>query len=98
MIRVIGIGGAGFNVVNNMFEQGIYGVDYAVCHSDPDRFYDISVPTKVLLEPFSPLLYPNIDFSETAKKLFDDGVKMVFIVAGMGGYIEIGRASCRERV
>ena len=85
IIKVIGVGGAGVNSVNYMFEQGIYGVDYAVCHTFSDRFYDISVPTKVLLEPRSPLLYPDIDFSETAKELFDDGAKMVFIVAGMGG-------------
>ena len=87
IIRVIGVGGAGLRSVNKMCEQGIHGVDYAVCHSDPCRFHDISVPTKVLLEPFSPLLYPDIDFSETAKKLFDDGEKMVFIVAEMSGYI-----------
>ena len=44
-IKVIGVGGGGSNAVNTMFEQGITGVDFIVCHDA--QAHDISpVPEK----------------------------------------------------
>ena len=34
VIKVIGIGGGGGNAINYMYENGIEGVDFAVCNTD----------------------------------------------------------------
>ena len=82
-IKVIGFGGCGLNSVDQMIETGIHGVDYAVCHYDPCCFIDKDIPTKIILDSHRS---PNIDVEAIANTLFDDGTKMAFIVAGMGGY------------
>jgi cell division protein FtsZ len=34
IIKVIGVGGAGCNAVNHMYEEGIAGVDFIICNTD----------------------------------------------------------------
>ena len=34
IIKVIGVGGGGSNAVTHMFNQGIVGVDFAICNTD----------------------------------------------------------------
>ena len=92
IIKVIGIGGGGVNSVNHMFECGIRGVNFAVCNTDEQSFDDVKVPVQVTLgrgEGAGGV--PEIareEFEKSAEeveKLLDDGTKMVFVAAGMGG-------------
>ena len=34
IIKVLGVGGGGSNAVKHMYEQGIEGVDFAICNTD----------------------------------------------------------------
>ncbi|MDR2916932.1 MAG: cell division FtsZ family protein [Tannerella sp.] len=99
IIKVIGIGGGGVNSVNHMFECGIHGVNFAVCNTDEQSFDGVNVPIKVTLgaglgaggRPEK----AKEEFEKSAaevKKLLEDGTKMVFIAAGMGGGTGSGAA------
>ena len=99
IIKVIGIGGGGVNSVNHMFECGIHGVNFAVCNTDAQSFEDVNVPVKVTLgaglgaggKPEK----AKEEFEHSAaevEKLLDDGTRMVFIAAGMGGGTGSGAA------
>jgi cell division protein FtsZ len=92
IIKVIGVGGGGVNSVNHMFECGIHGVNFAVCNTDEQSFHGVNVPVKVTLgaglgaggKPEK----AKTEFEKSAaevEKLLEDGTKMVFIAAGMGG-------------
>lgn len=103
IIKVIGVGGGGSNAVNNMFEKGIIGVDFAVMNTD-NQALDLSpVSNKIQLGPTltegrGAGSKPNIgreaciESEEDVKKLFSDDTKMVFITAGMGGGTGTGAA------
>ena len=98
-IKVIGIGRGGAIMVNHMYNMGIYGVDFAVCHTDEQSFNGVDVPEKV---GFGHGLNSRWDidkvkneFENNAGKfenLLTDNTQMVFIVAGMGGYTGSGVA------
>ena len=91
IIKVIGIGGGGVNMVDSMYNMGIHGVDFAVCHTDYQSFEGVNVPVKVHfgesvfvrdIETARSAFEENVDkFTE----LLTDNIRMVFIVAGMGG-------------
>ena len=49
IIKVIGVGGGGCNVVRNMYNEGVEGVTYAVCNTDSQSLSRYPVPVKVLL-------------------------------------------------
>ncbi|MDR1225190.1 MAG: cell division FtsZ family protein [Tannerella sp.] len=92
IIKVIGIGGGGVNAVNYMYECGILGVNFAVCNTDRQSFEGVNVPVKVTLgEGLGAGGKPENARKEFEKssaevsKLFEDGTKMAFIAAGMGG-------------
>jgi cell division protein FtsZ len=92
IIKVIGIGGGGVNAVNHMYECGIHGVNFAVCNTDRQSFVDVNVPVKVTLGAgLGAGGLPEKakeEFEKSAaevEQLLDDGTKMVFIAAGMGG-------------
>jgi Cell division GTPase len=99
IIKVIGVGGGGVNSVNYMYECGIHGVNFAVCNTDGQSFEDVNVPVKVTLgsglgaggNPEK----AKEEFEHSAaevEKLLNDGTRMVFIAAGMGGGTGSGAA------
>ena len=47
VIKVIGVGGGGSNAVNYMFENGIDGVDFAVCNTDLQALEASPITTKI---------------------------------------------------
>ena len=49
IIKVIGVGGGGSNAVNNMYERGIVGVDFAVMNTDNQALFLSPVGNKVQL-------------------------------------------------
>lgn len=92
-IMVAGVGGAGGNAVDHMYEIGIKGVNLVVCNTDLKALEKSPVQHKILLG--DGLGAGNVA-AEGAKKTIASldsirqefetlGTKMLFIAAGMGG-------------
>ena len=100
IIKVIGVGGGGGNAVNHMYNEGINDVSFVVCNTDNKALEDSPVPTKLQLgeEGLGAGNKPEVAREATirsideVKKMLNDGTKMVFITAGMGGGTGTGAA------
>ncbi|HBX45435.1 cell division protein FtsZ [Limibacterium fermenti] len=109
IIKVIGVGGGGGNAVNHMFQEGIHDVSFALCNTDNQALMKSPVPLKVQLgehttgglgagnkpEVASQAAEESIDLIQN---LLNDGTRMVFITAGMGGGTGTGAAPVVARV
>ena len=103
IIKVVGVGGGGSNAVHNMYKKGIHNVSFAVCNTDLQAMCNSPIPKKLQLgEKLTEGLGAGNDPAvarqaaeesrEEIKKMFDDGTKMAFITAGMGGGTGTGAA------
>lgn len=103
IIKVVGVGGGGSNAVQNMFTEGIHNVSFAICNTDSQALNDSKVEVKIQLgelttEGLGAGNDPEIaraaalESRAQIEKLFDDGTKMVFVTAGMGGGTGTGAA------
>lgn len=103
IIKVIGVGGGGSNAVNYMFEQGIRGVDFAICNTDRQALDQSDIPVKIQLGPEltggkgagnKPEVGRQacVESIEEIKSFLDSDTKMLFITAGMGGGTGTGAA------
>ena len=100
IIKVIGVGGGGCNAVKNMYAEGIVNVSFAVCNTDSQSLSKSPVPVKIMLgkSGLGAGANPEVGRSEAQntqediKKLLDDGTKMVFVTARMGGGTGTGAA------
>jgi len=109
IIKVIGVGGGGGNAVNHMFQEGIHDVSFALCNTDNQALMESPVPVKVQLgenttgglgagnkpEIAEKAAEESVDLIED---LLNDGSKMVFITAGMGGGTGTGAAPVVARI
>ena len=100
IIKVIGVGGGGCNAVNNMYSKGIHDVSFIVCNTDNKALNDSVVPSKLQLgkdglgagnNPAAGRQAAE-ESLENIKSMLNDGTKMVFITAGMGGGTGTGAA------
>ncbi|MCD7971316.1 MAG: cell division protein FtsZ [Candidatus Azobacteroides sp.] len=99
IIKVVGVGGGGGNAVTHMYKQGIHDVSFALCNTDSQALKDSPVAVKLQLgeglgagnKPEKAKLAAEESLEEI-KQLLDDGTKMVFITAGMGGGTGTGAA------
>ncbi len=101
-IKVIGVGGAGNNVVNRMIEAGVSGVDFIVVNTDKQDLNKSRCPIKVqigekLTGGMGAGSKPDIgrksaEESRAAISKILEGTDMVFITAGMGGGTGTGAA------
>ena len=103
IIKVVGVGGGGSNAVHNMYRKGIHNVSFAVCNTDLQAMCNSPIPKKLqlgekLTEGHGAGNDPAIarqaaeESREEIEKLFDDGTKMTFITATMGGGTGTGAA------
>lgn len=103
IIKIIGVGGGGSNAVTHMYKQGIIGVDYAICNTDAQAMHLSPVPVKIplgasLTEGRGAGSKPDVgkracmESLEEITRFLDDGTKMAFITAGMGGGTGTGAA------
>ncbi|MBR1711831.1 MAG: cell division protein FtsZ [Alloprevotella sp.] len=100
IIKVIGVGGGGGNAVNHMFREGIHDVNFVLCNTDSKALEDSPVPNCIQLgkEGLGAGNKPERareaaeESIEQIRKMLDDGTKMVFITAGMGGGTGTGAA------
>lgn len=93
IIKVIGVGGGGCNAVDNMYTEGMESVTFAVCNTDSKSLSVNRVPIKLMLgtsglgagaDPEKGRHDAEMNI-EDIKHLLDDGTKMVFVTAAMGG-------------
>ena len=101
-IKVIGVGGAGNNVINRMIEAGVEGVDYIVVNTAKQDLNKSNCKTKIqigekLTGGMGAGSKPEIGrkSAEESKALISkalEGTDMVFITAGMGGGTGTGAA------
>lgn len=100
IIKVIGVGGGGGNAVNHMYREGIHDVTYVVCNTDRKALDDSAVPNHLQLgkdglgagnrpEKARQAAAESLD---DIKEMLNDGTRMVFITAGMGGGTGTGAA------
>ncbi len=99
IIKVVGVGGGGGNAVNHMYREGIHDVTYVVCNTDKKALMDSPVPNRLQLGPGlgagnNPVLgRQHAEASiEEIRAMLNDGTRMVFITAGMGGGTGTGAA------
>ena len=103
IIKVIGVGGGGSNAVQNMYRKGIHNVSFAVCNTDIQALQNSPIPKKIQLgekttEGLGAGNDPEVariaaeESREQIEQLFNDGTKMAFITAGMGGGTGTGAA------
>ncbi len=109
IIKVIGVGGGGGNAVSHMYREGIHDVSFVLCNTDSQALFKSDVPTKLQLgkaiteglgagnKPDKARLAAE-ESSDEIWKMLDDGTKMVFITAGMGGGTGTGAAPVIARV
>lgn len=100
IIKVIGVGGGGGNAVNHMYREGIHDVTFVVCNTDNQALDESPVPIKLQLgreglgagnRPERARDAAN-ESLEDVKNMLNDGCKMAFITAGMGGGTGTGAA------
>ena len=103
IIKVIGVGGGGGNAVNHMYNEGIHDVSFALCNTDNQALCESPVETRVQLgkrttEGLGAGNRPEVakaaaeESKEDIERLLNDGTRMVFITAGMGGGTGTGAA------
>lgn len=100
IIKVIGVGGGGGNAVNHMYREGIHDVTFVICNTDNQALDESPVPIKLQLgreglgagnRPERARDAAN-ESLEDVKNMLNDGCKMAFITAGMGGGTGTGAA------
>ena len=100
IIKVVGVGGGGCNAVRNMYMEGITNVTYAACNTDSQQLVRCPVPVKLQLGVDGLGAGGNpekgreeAEFTrDRIRELLDDGTKMVFVTASMGGGTGTGAA------
>ena len=106
IIKVIGVGGGGGNAVNHMYSEGIHDVSFVLCNTDNQALNDSPVPVHLQLgkEGLGAGNRPAKareaaeESIEDIKNMLNDGTKMAFITAGMGGGTGTGAAPVIARV
>ncbi|MBO5686421.1 MAG: cell division protein FtsZ [Alistipes sp.] len=94
IITVMGVGGAGGNAVNHMWNMGIEGVTFMVCNTDRQALNISPVEQKIQLgkdglgagsDPETGRQLAIESLEDIRQALSETGTRMVFITAGMGG-------------
>jgi cell division protein FtsZ len=106
IIKVIGVGGGGGNAVNHMYREGIHDVSFVLCNTDNQALNDSPVPVHLQLgkeglgagnKPARARQAAE-ETLDDIKGMLNDGTKMAFITAGMGGGTGTGAAPVIARV
>ena len=94
------MGGGGGNAVNHMYREGIHDVSFVLCNTDAQALNDSPVPVHLQLgkEGLGAGNRPArareaaMESIDDIRRMLDDGTKMAFITAGMGGGTGTGAA------
>ncbi len=103
IITALGVGGGGGNAVNNMYRLGISGVNFIVANTDLQVLTASPVPNKLQLgakltnglgsggEPERGR-QSAIESKDEIRRMLENGTRMLFVTAGMGGGTGTGAA------
>lgn len=99
-LMALGVGGAGGNAINHMYDLGITGVTYMICNTDKQALDASPVGIKVQLgsgmgagnNPNKGRQAALETLDEIVLRFEQEGTQMVFITAGMGGGTGTGAA------
>ena len=103
IIMVVGVGGAGGNAVNHMWNLGIKDVGFMVCNTDAQALDNSPVEEKVQLgreglgagnDPENGRKAAIESLDDIRRRLEAAGTRMLFVTAGMGG----GTGTCASPV
>lgn len=107
-IKVIGVGGAGGNAINNMIEKGLDSVDFIALNTDIQDLERSKAEIKIQIGRNTTLgLGAGMDDTKGSKAVEENreeieqvvrGCDMVFITAGMGGGTGTGGAPAVARI
>jgi cell division protein FtsZ len=109
IIKVIGVGGGGGNAVTHMYKEGIHDVTFMLCNTDSQALNVSPVPVKLQMgctvteglgagnRPERAREAAEESLDEIRQSL-NDGTKMAFITAGMGGGTGTGSAPVIARI
>ena len=95
-IAVVGVGGAGGNVVSALYDSGLKGVETVAVNTDPSGLTRTSAETKVLLRPRDG--EDPVESAAAAAEAAEEPLRealacdIAFIVAGLGGAAGTGAA------
>ena len=102
-IKVIGVGGAGGNAVNNMIRHGLRGVEFIAANTDAQALKSSDATQKIslggqLTKGLGAGANPEVGEAAARESAADikkalEGADMVFVTAGMGGGTGGGGAS-----
>ena len=96
IIKVVGVGGGGGNAVTHMYKEGIHDVTFLLCNTDVQALENSEVPNKLVLghsitkglgagsKPEKARMAAE-ESTADIQAVLNDGTKMAFITAGMGG-------------
>lgn len=109
IIKVIGVGGAGNNAVNHMYERKVDGIDYVICNTDIQDLNHSPVPNKLqigvrLTEGLGAGSIPQSgkDAAEESeadiRKMLEGDTRMLILAAGMGGGTGTGASPVIARI
>ena len=103
IIKVIGVGGGGCNVVQEIYKQGINHVDLMICNTDRQALENNRVNEKIVLGPkiaryLGTGVNPKkgreaaLESKEDIIKALPERIEMVFVTACLGGGTGTGAA------
>ena len=106
IIKVIGVGGGGGNAVSHMYRTNIDDVSFVLCNTDRQALNASPVPVHIQLgkEGLGAGNIPEVarnaavESEDDIRRMFNDGTKMSFITAGMGGGTGTGAAPVIARI
>ena len=93
-ITVVGVGGAGGNVVGALYDSDLNGVETVAVNTDPAGLTKTAADVKVLLAPGRDSVEAAEDAAEAVEDTLRDSLStdIVFVVAGLGGATGTGAA------
>ncbi len=108
VLKVVGVGGAGGNAVDNMIEHGLQGVEFVAINTDVQALSRCMAPVKVhigstITRGLGAGAHPEVGrraAEEDEEKIREAlaGADMVFVTAGMGGGTGTGAAPIVARI
>lgn len=92
IIKIVGVGGGGGNAVANMYNEGVKGVSYLAINTDEHSLSHMPFSHRIVLgdglgagnDPAKARAAAEAA-TEEIKSALNDGTRMVFLTAGMGG-------------
>lgn len=92
IIKVVGVGGAGGNAVQHMYEDGIVGVDFFLCNTDEQALQENKVSSTLkfgktgLGAGSDPAIARKLaeESEDEIRRMIGENTQMLFITAGMG--------------